>query len=411
MDRQIVYPGSIPLDTDILTIQRETMKAIGMLAQATLGSSPVFIGLSCLPTNPVSMSVQIGPGSLLQLQQVDLAAFGSLSADASPLVKMGTNSNPMTLTLSAPAGAGTSVVWLIEAQLAEVDATPVVLPYYNAADPSLPFSGPAGSGNAQATQRLQRVVFQAKAGYAAPSGTEAMPPPDAGWSPIALVVVDAGSEQIGANQIAQVPTAPSLQYALPQLRPGFSNIEAISTSRSWTVPNNVWLLRVRLVGGGGGGGGGGIGFGGGGGGAGAYAEGIFSVVPGTAYWIAVGGEGLGSSPGAAGWFGGTSSFGSLCTATGGSGGGSDPANSAGGVGGTGYGGTLCFGGGAGQDGQSVGLTFAAMGGASAWGGGGRGAAGTTSYTNAMAPGAGGGGCYGVAGNGGNGASGLVVIEY
>jgi hypothetical protein len=411
MDRQIVYPGSIPLDSDLLNVQRETMKAIGWLAQATLGSAPVFNGLVCAPTTPAGLSVSVGPGSLLQLGPVDATAFGSLAADATPLVKIGINAAATTLALAAPAGAGTSVIWLIEAQFSEIDATPVVLPYYNAANPALPFSGPGGSGGAQPTQRLQQVALQAVQGVAAPTGTQVAPAVSSGWTGLALVSVAAGTTQIGAAAIAPIPTAPQLQYALPQLRPGFSNNVAIAATQVWTVPDGVWLLRVRLVGGGGGGGGGGAGFGGGGGGAGGYAEGIYPVVPGTAYWVAVGQGGGGSSPGAMAGYGGTSSFGALCSATGGGGGGSDPSNASGGIGGMGVGGALCVGGGCGQDGQAVGFTFAASGGASAFGGGARAAAGTSSVSNATAPGAGGGGCYGVAGNGGNGAAGLVMIEY
>ena len=41
MDRKLIYPGSIPLDTDLLAVNRDTMIAIGYLAQALLGTSPV----------------------------------------------------------------------------------------------------------------------------------------------------------------------------------------------------------------------------------------------------------------------------------------------------------------------------------------------------------------------------------
>ena len=64
MDRQIVYPGAIPLDTDLLHLQRHAMIAIGALAQAILGTNPVADGLACTPTVPASMQVVIGPGSL-----------------------------------------------------------------------------------------------------------------------------------------------------------------------------------------------------------------------------------------------------------------------------------------------------------------------------------------------------------
>jgi hypothetical protein len=66
LDRQIVYPGAIPLDTDVLNIQRNVMVALGYLAQATLGSAVVVDGLACVPTQPASMSVVVGPGSITQ---------------------------------------------------------------------------------------------------------------------------------------------------------------------------------------------------------------------------------------------------------------------------------------------------------------------------------------------------------
>jgi hypothetical protein len=46
MDRNIVYPGSVPLDTDLLTINRNTMVALGSLMQAVLGSGPLVDGLT-----------------------------------------------------------------------------------------------------------------------------------------------------------------------------------------------------------------------------------------------------------------------------------------------------------------------------------------------------------------------------
>ena len=93
MDRQIVYPGSIPLDTDLLSIQRNVMVAMGYLAQATLGSTTIADGLACTPTSPASLSVVIGPGSITQFGVVDSEAFGSLPALSDPLVRIGVNLN------------------------------------------------------------------------------------------------------------------------------------------------------------------------------------------------------------------------------------------------------------------------------------------------------------------------------
>ena len=67
MDRNIVYPGSIPLDTDLLSANRNTMIGLGFLLQAVLGTSTVADGLPCQPTAPASMKVVVGPGSITQL--------------------------------------------------------------------------------------------------------------------------------------------------------------------------------------------------------------------------------------------------------------------------------------------------------------------------------------------------------
>ena len=46
MDRNIVYPGSIPLDTDLLATNRNAMVALGALMRAVLGPAPVIDGLT-----------------------------------------------------------------------------------------------------------------------------------------------------------------------------------------------------------------------------------------------------------------------------------------------------------------------------------------------------------------------------
>ena len=123
MDRQIVYPGSIPLDTDLLSAQRNTMVALGYLAQMVLGTSSVVDGLACTATQPASMSVTVGPGSITQFSVIDATAYGSLPAlSTNPLVKMGVNINSTSFALSAPTTSGQVISYLIEASLLEVDA-------------------------------------------------------------------------------------------------------------------------------------------------------------------------------------------------------------------------------------------------------------------------------------------------
>jgi hypothetical protein len=414
MDRQIVYPASIPLDTDFLTQNRSAMVALGALAQAVLGTTTIVDGLACLPTSPASLGVTIGAGSITQFGPVDPLSYGSLAADTTDqIVKMGINLQPTTFTLSAPATPGESVIYLIEASFSEADATPVVLPYVNAANPAQPYSGPNNSGIAQNTQRIERVQLQLKAGAAANTGTETAPAIDTGWSGLYLITVNNGQSTITGANITVHPASPFVNFKLPVLTPGFSRRVAYSTSTSFTVPLGVALIRATVIGGGGGGGGSDGSFVAAGGGAGGFASGTFAVTPGSTIAVTVGAGGAGGPASQApGGNGGTSSFGAFCSATGGEGAWFETTTSTpGGAGGLGSGGELAAPGGYGSDGQNGTKVIGGNGGASMMGGGGRASSGVNAATAGQAPGSGGGGLYINAGVGGQGAGGLVVLEF
>lgn len=315
MDRNIVYPGSIPLDTDLLSVNRNAMVALGYLAQATLGTNSVLDGLACTPTTPASLTINVGPGSITSLGLIDTTNYGSLPADETdPVVKMGINARPIQFTLAAPAISGQSVNYLIEASFGESDTGPVVLPYYNAANPSQPYTGPSNSGTAQNTQRLQRVQVQLKSGAPVNAGSQQTPPVDSGWIGLYVISVNYGQTEIAAEDITQVPTAPFLPFKLPQLTPGVSRMAIATTTQNWLVPSYVNLVRVRLWGGGGAGGFGGGGAGGGGAGGG-YSEGYYYVTSGLAIAVTIGMGGV--QGGANGGVGGSTSFGTLASASGG----------------------------------------------------------------------------------------------
>ncbi len=108
---------------------------------------------------------------------------------------------------------------------------------------------------------------------------------------------------------------------------------------SWTAPAGVTRVQAIVIGAGGGGGGPnttGCGNDGGPGGIGGVAVGNVTVTPGTSYTITIGAGGTGGGTNANGTSGGTSSFGALMSATGGSGG---LANGGSGSPGSGSGGT------------------------------------------------------------------------
>ena len=416
MDRSIVYPGAIPLDTDLLSVNRNAMVALGALMQAVLGSSTVFDGLAVSPTVPASMQITVAPGSITQLSTVDQSAYGSLAADTSDaLVKMGVNLTATTFTLTAPTTTGQSVAYLLEASFLENDTSPVVLPYYNAANPAVPFLGPANAGTSQNTQRIQRVQFQMKAGTPATTGSQTVPSVDAGWSGLAVIVVAYGQTQINAANISVYQQAPLIPFKLPSLRPGFSALQSFTSSGSFTVPAGVTRVRVTVTGGGGAGGSNTVAPAGGGGAGGTALAILSSLTPGSIIPITVGAGGTASS-GNTGGVGGTSSFGTYVSATGGAGGigGTTYGPMAGGAGGSGVGGNV----------NNIGSygTDCVLSGARGGDGGGPGnGRGTTGAITAFAGqgyggGGGGGGSNSTVGAGtgalgGNGAAGLVLVEY
>ncbi len=217
MDRQIVYPGAIPLDTDLLNIQRATMKAVGYLAQATIGLNTVIDGFTVVPTAPASMTITIGPGSINTVSTIDTTAFGSLAYDSNPIVKMGSIETYSSFTLAAPSVSGQSVNFLIEASFSEIDGTPVVLPYYNAANPGQSFAGVDNSGSAQNTQRLQKAVLTLLTGTPAATGTQSTPGVSPGAVPVSVITVAYGQGTITSGNIAAPAVPANIPWKLPQL--------------------------------------------------------------------------------------------------------------------------------------------------------------------------------------------------
>jgi hypothetical protein len=410
MDRQIVYPGSIPLDTDLLNLQRNTMAALGSLAQIVLGTQPLVDGLACAPLTE-GVAVVVGPGTITAQLAMDNTSFGSLPADSTLAVKTATNPENTIVQLGTWPDQSMVLCWLIQAAVQEFDDTPVALPYWNAADPTVPFSGPGNSGVGQNTRRVARVVLSAKSSGPLPTGTFAPPTADPGWIGLYGVTTSASKVVVAAEDIHPIIDTPVVPFRLPDLAPGFSRQQIFGQSTNWQVPRAVRRIRVRAVGGGGGGGGGTASFGGGGGGAGGYAESIIAVQPGQVFSITIGSSGTPAGPNSTGGAGGTTKFGDFVAATGGSGGASANPDSHGGAGGAGTSGTLLLLGGMGGDGPMVGAVPAGNGGSSAFGGGGRGANGGGQPADGRAPGSGAGGGYGANASGGIGASGLIIVEY
>lgn len=417
MDRNIVYPGSIPLDSDVLSTNRDAMVGIAALTAATLGQRTVADGLACSPAFSENLSVTIGAGSITQLSSLDSMAYGSLGVDyADTIVKTGINLQATILDLVAPTQAGQAISYLIEAAFEEVDTDPVVLPYVNAANPAQPWSGPNNSGTAQYTKRTQRVQLQAKAGIPAATGTQQLPAVDAGWVGLYQVVVTCGQTFMMPSDITTLPEAPFIAYKLPVLRPGFSAMQVVTSSTTFTVPMGVTTMRVTAIGGGGGGGYHSTMSSGGGGAGGQVVSILSGLTPGQEIPVTIGHGGAVLTAFGNGNNGGATVVSGYLTAgggVGGNGGTQTGYGNAGGPGGSAVGGLLNMNGSYGTDSIQV----ASRGGDGGGPGNGRGTTGPLPGLSAVSygGGGGGGGCsiVGTAEGypGGAGAPGVVVFEY
>jgi hypothetical protein len=117
MDRQIVYSGAIPLDTDLLNTNKNLMIALGFALQAILGGSTVVDGLACTPTGPASQQVLVAQGSIYSVENVDGTAYGSLGSDTShQILKQGITALGNTaFTCAAPSTSGQPYLHLVSA--------------------------------------------------------------------------------------------------------------------------------------------------------------------------------------------------------------------------------------------------------------------------------------------------------
>lgn len=217
MDRVTIYPGAIPLETDLLSTNKNVMVALSKLSAAMLGTGTIANGFAVTPTGPASLQVVAAPGEIYSLQNVDGTAYSSIAADtAHQIVKQGILLDSTTLSCPAPTTSGQSINYLVEVAYQDLDANPVVLPYYNASNPSQAYSGPGNNGVAQNTSRRGVALVQVKAGASATTGSQTTPAPDAGYIGLYVVTVAFGQTTITSASISQYSGAPMLPTGLLQ---------------------------------------------------------------------------------------------------------------------------------------------------------------------------------------------------
>lgn len=416
MDRAIIYPGSIPMDTDLLRIGRYNKEATGYLADMVFGPGVTSaIGFDCRPSY-TDLSVTIDKGSITAPGVMDsslLGGFGGgLPEDYSSITVQYINSDKVTLPVT-----GTGTIFTIYAICVEQDVDENILAFFNADNPSQTQSGPNNNAGTLPTRRTATMSFTI--------GTSPPAQPDGGVV-VALYTLNVPS---GASVLAGIHPQPTnvFRATIPQLAPRsllkdiVVPLRFVGVNTTLTVPEWAQRVELRVIGGGGGGGASNStslngSFSGSGGGSGGDASGIYSVssLDNAPLIILVGQGGRG------GQTGGTSMVTyqgiTLLQANGGQEGIFYSAtNSVGGNGGNAVGGNIWNQTGSyGHDGQSGSVVFSGCGGAGPWGGGGRngnqGGCAATHY------GAGGGGAYststdGATSLGGAGYQGCVLYRF
>jgi hypothetical protein len=227
MFRAIVYPSSIPQDTDILSTNKHAMIGVGSVLQSAIGSGINVFGLACTPTSPPTLSVNFGQGGIVTPTTIDTTAYGSLGVDTNFIVKAGLK-QLTNIAISPPSVTGQSQIFLLQVSFQEVDANPIVLPYYNASNPSQGFSGPFGTGTAQNTTRQDLVNVVLKPGTPATSPTP--PAPDTGFTGLYLITLAAGATSIVTGNITRYSGAPFIDYPLSALQYVPGAITALQSS-------------------------------------------------------------------------------------------------------------------------------------------------------------------------------------
>lgn len=203
----LVWPGAIPLETDLLNAQRNTLIALGFLIKDLLGANTVVGGFGCTPGT--GLTVSIAPGRIYSLQNLDGTAYSSLPADLThQVMKQGILLDAATLDVPAPTTSGDSINYLIEAAYEDSDTGNTILDYYDASNSTQPYAGPNNTGQAQPTMRQGLVALVAKPGAAAATGSQTAPAADAGYVGLYVVTVANGASGVTSGDITAASGAP-----------------------------------------------------------------------------------------------------------------------------------------------------------------------------------------------------------
>ena len=224
MDRVQNYDLQTPLTADDLNKERDfTAIALGKIISALLGQGTVVseLGATAVASTTVP-TVQLADGQLYELATLDPTAFGSLSDTTFPstatVMKQGlllsSRGDTNTFQLTPPGTSGDSIIYLLEAQYADLDTDVQTITFYNTTSPGNPTT------SSEPRVREGTIAFVLKAGIASSSPTA--PSADAGYVPLYTIEVNYGQTVLSQSNITVAPGAPFLSQKLFNLMNGGS---------------------------------------------------------------------------------------------------------------------------------------------------------------------------------------------
>jgi hypothetical protein len=233
LDRPDIYPLEIIRSFDQQWGWRDGLIGNGLSNQAMLGKTDTVVqGFAWSQTPTPSLLMNFTSGMIYAQEPVDSTAWGNLASDSQLIMQQGYYAGGQLAFLTGGMSAGQSQWALVQITFAQTDAiragdpTNGVLPYVNVDDLTQPFEGPGGSGVAQPTVRKGVATPSIKYGVAASSSPVA-PAADAGYVPLALVLLTFGQTAI---------TTGDLQLASPAVYAGYPHAPYFP-GVTGTIPN------------------------------------------------------------------------------------------------------------------------------------------------------------------------------
>ena len=243
MDRVQNYNLQTPLTADDLNKERDyTAIALGKIVSALLGQGTVVSDLAATAVASTTVpTVQLSDGQLYELATLDPTAFGSLPVGSFPstanVMKQGlllaSRGDVNTFELTPPGTSGESIIYLLEAQYADLDTDTQTITFYNVSDPTNPTTA------TQPRVREGTISFVLKAGIASSSPTA--PSADAGYVPLYNIEVAYGQTVLSQSNITVASGAPFLSQKLFGLMNGSGTVDVPALTASGLITANAGI--------------------------------------------------------------------------------------------------------------------------------------------------------------------------